>query len=176
MTTPTQPPTFDITSTHLYNCLSGDYPPIGVTRATLTLVPLSALPHTPPSPTDPLLSGRPSFPLALNAIGFSYDFPLPAGPDAGKYGWVLAFGAGIVMSQSRMLEIARVVQPHEQLSYTGTGPSLSFMTGSWVDMLVFLTYLCPLVCLADETVFQLNSEGALSSERYTATYVLISGP
>lgn len=151
-TTPTQPPTFDISSTHLYNCLSEDHPPTGVTRATLTLVPLSALPHAPPSSADPLLSGRPSFPLAPNAIGFSYDFPLPAGPDAGKYGWVLAFGAGIVMSQSRMLDIARVVQPHEQLSYTGTGPGLSFVTGSWVDML-------------------LNSEGALSSERYTATYV-----
>ncbi|KAH9171201.1 hypothetical protein EDB89DRAFT_2230226 [Lactarius sanguifluus] len=104
--------------------------------ATLTLVPLSALPHTPPS-TDPLLSGRPSFPLAPNAIGFAYDFPLPAGPDAGN--------------QSRMLEIARAVQLQE-LSYPGTGPSLSYMTGSWVDML-------------------LNSEGALSSERYTATYV-----
>ncbi|KAH9171210.1 hypothetical protein EDB89DRAFT_2114611 [Lactarius sanguifluus] len=133
----TQPPTSDISSTHLYNCLSGDHPPIGVTRATLTLVPLSALPHTPPSSADPLLSGRPSFPLAPNAIGFSYDFPLPT---------------GIVISQSRMLEIARAVQPQE-LSYPGTGPSLSFMTGSWVDMLV------------------LNSEGALSSERYTATYV-----
>ncbi|KAH9013577.1 hypothetical protein EDB85DRAFT_2158086 [Lactarius pseudohatsudake] len=132
-------------------CLSEDHPPIGVTRATLTLVPLSALPHTPPCSADPLLSGRPSFPLAPNAIGFSYDFPLPAGPDAGKYGWVLGFGAGIVISQSRMLEIARVVQPQE-LSYPGTGPSLSFMTGSWVDTL-------------------LNSEGALSSERYTATYV-----
>ncbi|KAH9166269.1 hypothetical protein EDB89DRAFT_2233010 [Lactarius sanguifluus] len=147
----TQPPTSDISSTHLYNCLSGDHPQIGVTRATLTLVPLSALPHTPPSSADPLLSGRPSFPLAPNAIGFSYDFPLPTGPDAGKYGWVLGFGAGIVISQSRMLEIARAVQPQE-LSYPGTGPSLSFMTGSWVDML-------------------LNSEGALSSERYTATYV-----
>ncbi|KAH9032650.1 hypothetical protein EDB84DRAFT_1578531 [Lactarius hengduanensis] len=90
-----------------------------------------------------------------NAIGFSYDFPLPAGPDAGKYGWVLGFGAGIVISQSRMLEIARAVQPQE-LSYPGTGPSLSFMTGSWVDTLM---------------VLQLNSEGALSSERYTATYV-----
>ncbi|KAH9018014.1 hypothetical protein EDB85DRAFT_1874116 [Lactarius pseudohatsudake] len=145
-----QPPTSDIPFTHLYNCLSEDHPPIGVTRATLTLVPLSALPHTPPSSADPLLSGRPSFPLAPNAIGFSYDFPLPAGPDAGKYGWVLGFGAGMVISQSRMLEIARVVQPQE-LSYPGTGPSLSFMTGSWVDML-------------------LNSEGALSSERYTATY------
>ncbi|KAH9166246.1 hypothetical protein EDB89DRAFT_1857632 [Lactarius sanguifluus] len=147
----TQPPTSDIPSTHLYNCLSADHPPIGVTRATLTLVPLSALPHTPPSSADPLLSGRPSFPLAPNAIGFSYDFPLPTGSDAGKYGWVLGFGAGIVISQSRMLEIARAVQPQE-LSYPGTGPSLSFMTGSWVDML-------------------LNSEGALSSERYTATYV-----
>ncbi|KAH9002498.1 hypothetical protein EDB83DRAFT_2237698 [Lactarius deliciosus] len=146
----TQPPTSDIPTTHLYNCLSGDHPPIGVTCATLTLVPLSALPHTPPS-TDPLLSGRPSFPLAPNAIGFSYDFPLPAGPDAGKYGWVLGFGAGIVISQSRMLEIARAVQPQE-LSYSGTWPRLAFMTGSWVDML-------------------LNSEGALSSERYTATYV-----
>ncbi|KAH9166261.1 hypothetical protein EDB89DRAFT_1857615 [Lactarius sanguifluus] len=147
----TQPPISDIPSTHLYNCLSGDHPPIGVTRATLTLVPLLALPHTPPSSTDPLLSGRPSFPLAPNAIGFSYDFPLPTDPDAGKYGWVPGFGAGIVISQSRMLEIARAVQPQE-LSYPGTGPSLSFMTGSWVDML-------------------LNSEGALSSERYTATYV-----
>jgi hypothetical protein len=146
-TTPTQPPTFDIPSTHLYNCLSGDYPPNGVTRATLTLVPLSALPHAPPSPADPLLSSRPSFPLAPNAIGFSYDFPPPAGPDAGKYGWVLAFGAGIVLSQSRMLEIARVVQPHEQLSYTGTGPSLSFMTSSWVDMLVFLISFFPLILL-----------------------------
>ncbi|KAH9055442.1 hypothetical protein EDB87DRAFT_1640875 [Lactarius vividus] len=146
----TQPTTCDIPSTHLYNCLSEDHPPIGVTRATLTLVPLSALPP-PPSSADPLLSGRPSFPLAPNAIGFSYDFPLPTGPDAGKYGWVLGFGAGIVVSQSRMLEIARAVQPHE-LSYPGTGPGLSFMTGSWVDML-------------------LNSEGTLSSERYTATYV-----
>jgi hypothetical protein len=35
-----------------------------------------------------------------------------------------------------MLEIARVVQPDDQLSYTGTGPNLSFMTGGWADMLV----------------------------------------
>ncbi|KAH9069874.1 hypothetical protein EDB83DRAFT_2518222 [Lactarius deliciosus] len=118
----TQPPTSDIPFTHLYNCLSGDHPPIGVTH--------------------PLLSGRPSFPLAPNAIGFSYDFPLPAGPDAGKYGWVLGFGAGIVISQSRMLEIARAVQPQE-LSYSGTGPRLSFMTGSWVDMPVSPTNMHP---------------------------------
>lgn len=153
--TPAQSPTFDIPSTHLYNCLSADTPTKGVTRARLTLVPLSTLPRAPPSSADPLLSGRPSFPLAPNAIGFSYDFPLPSGPDAGKYGWVLAFGGiggGIVMSQSRMLEIARVVQPHEQLSYTGTGPGLSFVTGSWVEML-------------------LNSKDMLSPERYTATYV-----
>ena len=43
------------------------------------------------------------------------------------------------MSQSRMLEIARVVQPHEQLSYSGT-PGLSFTTGSWVEMLVQYPY------------------------------------
>ena len=79
------------------------------------------------------------------------------------------------MSQSRMLEIARVVQPHEQLSYTGTGPGLSFVTGSWVEMLVFSIYLFSLSCLADEVIFQLNTRGALSSERYTATYVYISG-
>ncbi|KAH9069834.1 hypothetical protein EDB83DRAFT_2518178 [Lactarius deliciosus] len=146
----TQPPTSDIPFTHLYNCLSGDHPPIGVTRASLTLVPLSALPHTPPSSADPLLSGRPSFPLAPNAIGFSYDFPLPTGPDAGKYGCVLDFGAGIVISQSRMLEIARAVQPQE-LSYPGTGPSLSFMTGRLRQLSGYAR--------------------ALSSERYTATYV-----
>jgi hypothetical protein len=176
VTTPAQSPTFDIPSTHLYNCLGADSPPKGVTRARLTLVPLSTLPHAPPS-TDPLLSGRPSFPLAPNAISFSYDFPLPSGPDAGKYGWVLAFGViggGIVMSQSRMLEIARVVQPHEQLSYTGTGPGLSFVTGSWVEMLVSL-FALSLSCLADEVTFQLNSKDTLSPERYTATYVLLSG-
>ena len=153
-TTPTQPPTFDIPSTHLYNRLCGDSPLKGVTRATLTLVPLSTLLHAQPSSADPLLSGRPSFPLAPNAIGFSYDFPLPAGPDAGKYGWVLAFGGrGIVMSQSRMLEIARVVQPHEQLSYTGTGPGLSFVTGSWVEMLVFPVYFFPSVALLTKRFF-----------------------
>lgn len=140
--TPAQAPTFDIPSTHLYNCLGADCPPKGVTRARLTIVPLSTLPHAPPSSSDPLLSGRPSFPLAPNAMSFSYDFPLPSGLDAGKYGWVLAFGGsggGIVMSQSRMLEIARVVQPHEQLSYSST-PGLSFTTGSWVEMLVQYPY------------------------------------
>ncbi|KAH9069870.1 hypothetical protein EDB83DRAFT_2518218 [Lactarius deliciosus] len=134
----TRPPTSDFPSTHLYNCLSGDHPPIGrfhILRPPLIHCYLVALRFRSP----------------LNAIGFSYDFPLPTGPDAGKYGWVLGFGAGIVISQSSMLEIARAVQPQE-LSYAGTEPSLSFMTGSWVDML-------------------LNSEGALSSERYTATYV-----
>ncbi|KAI9437579.1 hypothetical protein H4582DRAFT_2111791 [Lactarius indigo] len=140
----TQPLTTDIPSTHLYNCLSGDHPPIGVTRATLTLVPLSALPHTPPSSADPLLSGRPSFPLVPNAIGFSYDFPLPAGPDAGKYGWVLAFGAGIVISHGRCNPTSCHTQAQGQACLSGT---------------------------ADEMVFQLNSEGALLSERYTATYV-----
>ena len=44
------------------------------------------------------------------------------------------------MSQSRMLEIARVVQPHDQL-YSGAGPNLSFMTGGWVDMLVLILLL-----------------------------------
>lgn len=75
-------------------------------------------------------------------MSFSYDFPLPSGLDAGKYGWVLAFGGsggGIVMSQSRMLEIARVVQPREQLSYS-SAPGLSFTTGSWVEMLVQYLY------------------------------------
>ncbi|KAH9166265.1 hypothetical protein EDB89DRAFT_2233005 [Lactarius sanguifluus] len=137
----TRPPTSDIPSTHPYDCLSGHHPPIGVTRATLTLVTIGTSTYS----ILVVLRFRP------NAIGFSYDFPLPTGPDAGKYGWVLGFGARIVISQSRMLEIARAVQPQE-LSYPGPGPNLSFMTGSWVDML-------------------LNSEGALSSERYTATYV-----
>jgi hypothetical protein len=52
---------------------------------------------------------------------------------------VLTFGKGVIMSQSRMLEIARVVQPHDQLSYTGTGPNL--VTGGWVDMLVLTLIL-----------------------------------
>jgi len=74
------------------------------------------------------------------------------------------------MSQSRMLEIARVVQRQHQLSYSGTGPSLSFVTGSWVDMLVLV--LC--ISLPHQlTVTQLNPEGALMTERYTATYVHI---
>lgn len=128
-----QLPSFDIPSAHLYDHLSVDLPPLGVTRATLTLVPL---PQTPSTPADPMLSSHSSFPLAPAALEFTHDFPLPTGPDAGKYGWVLTFGQGIVMSQSRMLEIARVVQHHDQLSYTGTGPSLSYVTGGWVDMLV----------------------------------------
>ncbi|KAH9983615.1 hypothetical protein BJV74DRAFT_612947 [Russula compacta] len=144
-----QLPSFDIPSAHLYDHLSVDIPPPGVTRATLTLVPL---PQTPSTLADPMLSSRSSFPLAPAALEFTHDFPLPTGPDAGKYGWVLTFGQGIVMSQSRMLEIARVVQHHDQFSYTGTGPSLSYVTGGWVDML-------------------LNPESALIAERYTATYV-----
>jgi hypothetical protein len=128
-----QLPSFDISSSHLYNCLSSDLSLPGVTRAALTLVPL---PKTSSTPADPLLSSQSSFPLVPTALGFTHNFPLPTGPDAGKYGWVLTFGKGIVMSQSRMLKIASVVQPHQQLSYTGTGPSLSFATGGWVDMLV----------------------------------------
>lgn len=133
-TVPSQPASFDIPSPHLHSCLSADPPPIGVTRASLSLVPL---PQPPPPPADPLLSRPPSFPLAPTALGFTHNFPLPTGPDSGKYGWVLNFGQGVVMSQSRMLEIARVVQPQDQLSYAGTGPSLSFVT-SWMDMLVIL--------------------------------------
>jgi hypothetical protein len=125
----------DIPLAHLYNCLGTDTPPPGVTRAALTLEPLQ---QTPSTSADPLLSSHPSFPLASSAIGFTHDFPLPTGTDAGKYGWVLTFGKGIIMSQSRMLEIARVVQPDDQLSYTGTGPNLSFMTGGWADMLVLI--------------------------------------
>ncbi len=128
-----QLPSFDISSSHLYNCLNSDLSLPGVTRAALTLVPL---PQTSSTPADPLLSSQPLFPLAPSALGFTHNFSLPMGPDAGKYGWVLTFGKGIVMSQSRMLKIASVVQPHHQLSYTGTGPSLSFVTGGWVDMLV----------------------------------------
>jgi hypothetical protein len=67
-----------------------------------------------------------------------HNFPLPTTGTDAKYGWVLSFGRGIITSQSRMLEIARVVQPHDQLSYSGTGPNLSFMTGGWADMLVLL--------------------------------------
>jgi hypothetical protein len=130
-----QLPSIDIPSAHLYSSLNTDTPLLGVTRAALTLVPLQ---QTPSGPADPLLSSHPSFPLSSTAIGFTHDFPLPMGTDARKYGWVLAFGKGIIMSQSRMLEIARVVQPHDQLSYTGTGPSLSFMTGGWADMLVLI--------------------------------------
>ena len=127
-----QLPSFDISSSHLYNCLNTDLSLPGVTRAALTLVPL---PETSPTPADPLLSSQPSFPLAPSALGFTHNFPLPTGAD-GKYGWVLTFGKGVVMSQSHMLKIANVVQPHHQLSYTGAGPSLSFATGGWVDMLV----------------------------------------
>jgi len=112
------------------------------------------LPQTSPNPADLLLSSHPSFPLAPAAQGFTHNFSLPTGPEVEKYGWVLTFGQGIIMSQSRMLEIARVVQPQHQLSYSGTGPSLSFVTGSWVDTL-------------------LNPEGALMTERYTTTYVHI---
>jgi hypothetical protein len=136
-----QLPSIDIPSSHLYNCLNTDPSPPGVTRAALTLVPLE---QTPSPPADPLLSSRPSFPLAPAALGLTHNFPLPTtGTDAGKYGWVLSFGRGIIMSQSRMLEIARVVQPHDQLSYSGTGPNLSFMTGGWADMLVLLLLLLP---------------------------------
>lgn len=149
VTTALQLPSFDISSSHLYNCLNSDLSVPGVTRAALALVPL---PQTSSTPADPLLSSQPSFPLVPTALGFTHNFPLPTGPDAGKYGWVLTFGKGVVMSQSRMLKIASVVQPHQQLSYTGTGPSLSFVTGGWVDML-------------------LNPEGSLVAERYTATYV-----
>ena len=74
------------------------------------------------------------------------------------------------MSQFHMLKIANVVQPHHQLSYTGAGPSLSFVTGGWVDMLV--PVLEPR-SVSQLTVFQLNPEGSLVAERYTATYVLI---
>jgi hypothetical protein len=128
-----QLPSIDILSSHLYDCLDTDLPLPGVTRAALTLVPL---PQTSSTPADPLLSSQPSFPLAPSALGFTHNFPLPTGPDVGKYGWVLTFGKGVVMSQSRMLKIASVVQPHHQLSYTGTG--LSFVTGGWVDMLVLV--------------------------------------
>jgi hypothetical protein len=85
-----------------------------------------------------MLSSQPSFPLVPTGTGFSHNFPLPTGSDVGKYGWVLTFGKGVVMSQSRMLKIANVVQPHHQLAYTGAGPSLSFVTGGWVDMLVLV--------------------------------------
>ncbi len=55
------------------------------------------------------------------------------------------------MSQSRMLEIARVVQPHDQLSYSGTGPNLSFMTaGGWADMLVLTLSHFAYFFLADD--------------------------
>ena len=128
-----QLPSFDISSSHLYNYLNSDLSLPGVTRAALTLVPL---PQTSSTPADPLLSSQPSFPFVPTALGFTHNFPLPTGLDAGKYGWVLTFGKGVVMSQSRMLKIASVVEPHQQLSYTGTGPGLSFVTGSWVDMLV----------------------------------------
>ncbi|KAH9967664.1 hypothetical protein BGW80DRAFT_1340762 [Lactifluus volemus] len=139
MAPPHQRASFDLPSAHLHSCLGADPPPTGVTRASLNLVPLSQ--PTPP-PTDPLLSHRPSFPLAPTALG------------TGKYGWVLNFGQGVVMSQSRMLEIARIVEPQDQMPYNSTGPSLSFVTRGWVDML-------------------LNPGGALSSDRYTATYVHI---
>jgi len=134
-----QLPSIDIPPSHLYNCLNTDPSPRGVTRAALTLVPFE---QTPSPPADLLLASRPSFPLAPTAPGFTHNFPLPTtGTEAGKCGWVLTFGKGIIMSQSRMLEIARVVQPHDHLSYSSTGPNLSFMTGGWADMLV-LILLC----------------------------------
>lgn len=134
-----QLPSIDIPPAHLYTCLNADLPPPGVTRATLTLVPF---PQASTTPADPLLSSRPSFPLTPSALGFTHNFPLSTGPEVGKYGWVLTFGQGIVMSQPRMLDIARVVQPHDQLSFAGTGPSLSFVNGSWVDILV------PVLCIS----------------------------
>ena len=141
-------PSIDIPSSHLYNCLNTEPSPPGVTRAALNLVPLE---QTSSLPGDPLLSSRPSFPLAPTALGFTHNFPLPTtGTDAGKCGWVLSFGKGIIMSQSRMLEIARVVQPHDQLSYSGTGPNLSFMTGGWADMLVLILLNFSHISLADD--------------------------
>jgi len=69
--------------------------------------------NRPIPPADRLLASRPSFPLAPTAPGFTHNFPLPTtGTEAGKNCWVLSFGKGIIMGQSRILEIARVVQPH----------------------------------------------------------------
>ncbi|KAI0267083.1 hypothetical protein BC834DRAFT_969116 [Gloeopeniophorella convolvens] len=155
-TPPLQFPSFDIPPLHLHTCLSVHPPPIGVTRAVLNCVQLTAPAEPPPPSPGSMLSARPSFPLAPQATSFEHQFPLPSGIHAGKYGWVLAFARGVVMSQSRMLEIARVVRPHEQLPFADPAAGLQFATGSWVDML-------------------LNPDGPMPMERYTATYASPTG-
>jgi hypothetical protein len=99
---PPQRASFDLLSTRLHSCLGADPPPTGVTHALLNLVPLS---QPPSPPTDPLLSHCPSFPLAPTALRLTHSFSLPMGPDIGRYGWVLNFRQGIVMSQSHVLEL-----------------------------------------------------------------------
>ncbi len=131
----------------------------------------------------PALNARPVFPLVPGGIDLehlfpqTFDSPLDLdGEPFSKPSWILDFTQGgsrpgVVMSQSRMREIELVVNPLSSIDQLDN--IMSFGTGSWVDILVSLSY--PLSTIRSDYV-KFNPSGAdpsspVSPERYTAIYV-----
>lgn len=118
----------DIPLNILEQYLAKDILPKGCILANLCMQP-SSQPHTAE------MIGGPRFPLvsseeSLGETDFDHILPIDNGPDA----WVIDFGPGVVMSQSRMWELQAL------LKRTPDAHALPIMpfaySGSWVDLLV----------------------------------------
>ncbi|KAI0044331.1 hypothetical protein FA95DRAFT_1497228 [Auriscalpium vulgare] len=135
-------PPIDIPFAHLRTVL-GSHPNLrGATTVTLSLAPVKTSIRPPPSADIPTLTQRPTFALAPAAVAFQHTLPVSAeAPDSDQHLWTLDFtrgGAsrGVVMSQSRMRDIEVVVNPLSQLGHMTNADSMTFGTGSWVDLLL----------------------------------------
>lgn len=144
-------PKLDVPLTHLRQMLVGHPRPQGAIVATLSLEPCRLLedPPLPPSALDAVHADRPTFTLAQPDGGrlFPQISRKPQGPESTRdtYVWILDFtssgrSTGIVISQSRMREIERILQPATSADGMGGISLIGYGTGSrdrdWVDMLV----------------------------------------
>jgi hypothetical protein len=131
-------PVLDIPFSTLRSTLAGAQMPPGVTLATLLLAPYE---QPTAIPLDSTHTERPFFLHGMDG-GANADFTLPPAP-AG-HAWILDFTAssntahGVVMSQARMREVQRAVDPagaSDILSVMGLA-TVGGALGSWIDMLV----------------------------------------
>ncbi|KAI0781385.1 hypothetical protein BD413DRAFT_464197 [Trametes elegans] len=154
-------PKLDVSFPHLRDALTSHPRPIGATYATLVLSPTAPPAYHADSMSMSALDTRSSSSLVPSAAEMEHVFPAAReaqGPQGQQFTWVLDFTdggkcLGVVMSQSRMREIELVVNPFSGMDHIENVQTPSFVTSSWVNLLV-----------------RLNSQNSLSPERYTALY------
>ncbi|KZP34267.1 hypothetical protein FIBSPDRAFT_809370 [Athelia psychrophila] len=162
-------PKLDVPLTHLRQFLTGHPPPKGATVATLTLEPciLSAYPLSLTGPYG-AHTDRPTFSFAQPDDKRIFPQIHPQEQVVASahetYAWTLDFTSsgkspGVVISQSRMRQIERVLYPAASVDSMSDIGLISFGTGSrdrdWVDMLLAMPEV---------------SQGASAPKKYTTLY------